>query len=109
MKKQIRQGVFETNSSSVHSLTMCSKEQFDKWDNNELLFNKWSHEFYTKEEVAAKLQYDGYEWNEENLEDTGFVTMDQFFDENYFETFCKDYTTSAGEKIVAVGYYGYDG
>lgn len=31
MKMQIRQGVFETNSSSVHSLTMCSSEEYKKW------------------------------------------------------------------------------
>lgn len=28
MKKQIRRGVFETNSSSVHSLTMCTAEEY---------------------------------------------------------------------------------
>ena len=26
--RQIRQGVFETNSSSCHSITMCSEEEF---------------------------------------------------------------------------------
>ncbi|WP_313584682.1 hypothetical protein [Lacrimispora sp.] len=30
MKRQIRRGVFETNSSSTHSLTMCSEEEFEK-------------------------------------------------------------------------------
>lgn len=29
---QVRQGVFETNSSSTHTLTICSKDDFDKWD-----------------------------------------------------------------------------
>jgi hypothetical protein len=28
---QVRQGVFETNSSSTHTLTICSKNDFDKW------------------------------------------------------------------------------
>lgn len=36
MKKQIRRYVFETNSSSVHSLTMCSGEEFKKWKNGEV-------------------------------------------------------------------------
>lgn len=31
MKKQIRYEVFETNSSSVHSLTMCSSDEYEKW------------------------------------------------------------------------------
>lgn len=32
MKKQIRRGVFETNSSSCHSLTMCSEKEYEKWE-----------------------------------------------------------------------------
>lgn len=38
MKKQIRRGVFETNSSSVHSITMCTRSDFDRWKDGELLF-----------------------------------------------------------------------
>lgn len=30
MTKQIRVGVFETNSSSTHSITICSPEDFKK-------------------------------------------------------------------------------
>ena len=26
---QVRQGVFETNSSSTHTLTICSKDDYD--------------------------------------------------------------------------------
>lgn len=36
MKRQIRMGVWETNSSLCHSLTMCTKEQFEKWKNGEI-------------------------------------------------------------------------
>ena len=32
MKTQIRKGTFETNSSSVHSLVMCNKSDYDKWE-----------------------------------------------------------------------------
>ena len=38
MKRQIRRGVFETNSSSTHSITMCSGEEYDKWCSGKLLF-----------------------------------------------------------------------
>ena len=37
--KQIRRNVFETNSSSTHSLTMCSKSQFEDWKAGKVLFN----------------------------------------------------------------------
>ena len=32
MKVSVRQGVFETNSSSVHTLTMCSDSEYKKWE-----------------------------------------------------------------------------
>lgn len=37
MKIQIRQGIFETNSSSEHSLTLMDRNNFYKWKNGELL------------------------------------------------------------------------
>ena len=44
MKMQIRHGVFETNSSSVHSITMCTQNEFDDWRNGKVYRNNswWS-------------------------------------------------------------------
>ena len=42
--RQIRRNVFETNSSSTHSITMCMKSEFDKWVAGELVWDKWSDE-----------------------------------------------------------------
>lgn len=53
MKVQVRQGVFETNSSSVHTLTMCSDSEYKKWENGELLYGKYSEVFITREEYEA--------------------------------------------------------
>ena len=39
MKRQIRQGVFETNSSSTHTISIVDKTEYDKWLNDELLYN----------------------------------------------------------------------
>ena len=41
MKTQVRRGVFETNSSSTHSLTICTEEQFEEWKHGEVLFIEW--------------------------------------------------------------------
>lgn len=46
---QIRRNVFETNSSSTHSLTMCSKDEYDAWINGEVYFD-WYNNFVSKEE-----------------------------------------------------------
>ena len=39
--RQIRKNVFETNSSSTHSITMCMKSDYDKWVSGELVWNRW--------------------------------------------------------------------
>lgn len=36
---QIRKNVFETNSSSTHSITMCSQDEYDAWMKGDLLLN----------------------------------------------------------------------
>ena len=41
MKEQIRYGVFESNSSSTHSLTLCTQEEFDAWKKGEVLFTDY--------------------------------------------------------------------
>ena len=55
---QVRQGVFETNSSSTHTLTICSKDDFDKWGRGEVFWldNDWhkldtNKNFVTPEEL----------------------------------------------------------
>lgn len=37
MKTQIRRGIFETNSSSEHSLTLMNRNDYYKWKNGEML------------------------------------------------------------------------
>ncbi len=39
--RQVRSSVFETNSSSTHSLTICTVEEFEKWKNGEMLFDRY--------------------------------------------------------------------
>lgn len=91
MKRQIRFGVFETNSSSVHSLTIVSKEEFERFKNDELRMT-WrgklidsSDEEFESEDTE---KYDGYGEDHE-----------------YFE---QEYTTKSGDVVVAFGYHGSD-
>lgn len=46
----IRRNTFETNSSSTHSITMCSESDFDKWKNGELYYCDDDGKFYNDEE-----------------------------------------------------------
>ena len=58
----IRENVFETNSSSCHSLTMnCKKEDIEKFNNGELWYVEFPGEyrcnkFHTTEEIVAKMK-----------------------------------------------------
>lgn len=127
--KQIRRGVFETNSSSTHSLTMCSGDDFEKWKNGEVYYaeDTWGSEsefakldFVTVEQaidILAKNKYykgtDPHGFSKEELEnalkenDMRLLTYDKFgSDLEYFED---TYTTPSGEVVVAFGEYGYEG
>ena len=130
MKRQIRRGVFETNSSSTHSLTMCLKSDYDKWVNGELLlYTGWGYgypedyqpkenHFYTKEQVIEfeKSSYyppsDDMNWNseeaEEHLRERDWCTYEHY-DNDYLEWFEDTFTTPSGEIVMAFGQYGYDG
>ena len=76
MKRQIRRGVFETNSSSTHSITLMMKKDYDRWQKGEDLYlysSNWMAGFpegcrpengklYTKEEVITFLKALDKKW-----------------------------------------------
>lgn len=128
---KIRYGVFETNSSSVHSLVMCSENEYNDFIHDKLLYSCWKHEFITKKEALDKLfdrlkdnlsfQYKFGEVSRKDLDnillnelqyyladECGIYTSDYYFNELEFETFEQKYIASNGEVIYAFGYYGHD-
>lgn len=119
----VRRGVFETNSSSTHSLTMCSESDYDKWKKGDLLFDDWNGELITKEEYKKIYEEEKRKYlekysneTEEDFEDyynddKQYYNFDEFWNKyDYdYETFLDNYITPSGEKIIAFGYYGYDG
>ena len=65
--KQIRCNVFETNSSSTHTLAICTEDEYKKWQEGKMLFNKWNETFIknsiniTKQDrVEAEERYNTY-------------------------------------------------
>ena len=126
---QIRQGVFETNSSSTHSITIASESDFDKWKNGDVYLNEgwWSGSnnpnedktFLTKDEAINLLEYYGYYKGNENLSDMSDAEINDVFRnreiytfENYWSDYLENYeeryTTEHGDVVVAFGQYGYD-
>jgi len=127
--RQIRNGVFETNSSSTHSITMCMKSEYDKWVNGELYWNRWGGDFVNKDVVDKSIEeiiedFRKYkpdyiqgdeEWKEEFIEyvndDKQYYTYEEFNDYEFldYETFVDTFKTTSGEEVVSFGYYGYCG
>ena len=135
--ESIRRGVFETNSSSTHSLTMCSESEYDRWKKGELLYHSYDGEFKTKEQILedAKKTREEYLEKQKNgealyryqenyvraetdedllkveLDIEDWKAFDSFWDyvECEYETFEQEHTASNGEKIIAFGYFGYNG
>ena len=99
---QIRQNLFETNSSSTHTLTFCTGSEFEKWKNGELIFNTWDEELVPYTDNIKKEK-------EEAGSDSEFRTYDEFFCDDYLESYISTYTTHSGDEVVAFGKYGYDG
>lgn len=114
MKKIIRKGTFETNSSSTHSLTWMTADEYDSWNKGELLL--WGDELITPEradEIIKSTAEDNDMTIEEVLEERRDfelpVTVDQYDEDNeYLETDVYYHTTEHGDKIVAVCTYGMD-
>lgn len=102
--RQVRQSVFETNSSSVHSLTMCSSQQMQDWKDGKIFYHKYHREEWVKS-TPELLAMDPEERNDDSL-----YTYEEYWqnieDSWEFEGFEDSFTTPNGETVYAFGYYG---
>lgn len=105
---QIRKNVFETNSSSTHSLTICSKDEYQDWVDGKCYWSRWKEDFVSNEEVEENFKKSSYDDFDEYLIDEGLYTFDRY-DDIEMETYEESYKTKSGDEIIAFGYYGYDG
>lgn len=127
---QVRRNVFETNSSSTHSITICMEEDYNRWQKGELYLNNHyggtsaykDLKFVTKEQLLDIVKND--KWMEKYYEDLTTMDDQEEFDsfvsdwdfytaDNYensgMEWFEESFTTPSGDAVVAFGQYGYDG
>ena len=128
---QMRKNVFETNSSSTHSITMCTQDEYDAWANGDVLLNDgwWGKDntsefkdkkFVTREEAEDIIKHNKYHEPTDELSDLSdeefdeycydmdyeLYSMDKYFEKEYLEWFDEKYTTPSGETVVAFGLYG---
>jgi hypothetical protein len=114
----VRHGVFETNSSSVHSLSIMTQEKFSKWDNSNFMKDGETYTFDEGKEMLMadadflrwygeeSKEYDEETWND-MFREYEFYTKEDFGGD--YETFEEKFTTPSGDKMVAFGFFGRDG
>ena len=114
---QVRRNVFETNSSSTHSLTICSKNEYQDWIDGKYYWSKYDEKLVPKEEVEKDFQKflaqnptsDSGGILTEWLYEEGLYSFADFRDMGDYDKYRESYTSKSGDEIVAFGYYGYDG
>lgn len=113
MKYQVKNKVFETNSSATHSITLLSREDYDDWTAGKKYLCKYGYgdnykkgHLYTYEEIEKLAKEKGYAV-EDMLEDRDFMSYEtyDYYAEEY-EQYWETFTTKSGDEIVAFGYYG---
>ena len=114
MKKvQIRRGVFETNSSSTHTMVIMDHDDFTKWFHGDMYWNPETGVFSTPEEAAElrktyseKYKYfDGFG----RYDDVPITYHEWVGDQgDYLDSFSETHTTKSGDIVKIFGYYGHD-
>ncbi len=101
MKYTLRLGVFETNSSSVHTLCICTAGDFREFTHGEeFLYDRYKDQLIPTKNVE---QIDRIEYEDRYVTYEELMQLWEDFD--YYE---ENYTTRNGEELVAFGMYGHD-
>ena len=121
--KKIRRGIFETNSSSTHTLTICTEEEYKRYRDGEIGTLQYpslvegtlyeGKKFFTKDE-ARNIEIDyferrGEEWDEEWVEqEIGYDFTFSGSEADYMEQYEEHFVTPSGDRMVVFGEYGWE-
>lgn len=94
--RTIRKRCFETNSSSMHSLCVCSESEYQQWIDGKLIYDVFTEELIQKEDMK-----DGYEFLERYLTYQDYSIVFSIG----FETYKHDSFGDDGRKYIAFGYH----
>ena len=117
---QVRNNVFETNSSSVHSICLCSKDVYNRWaesrseiEENSYLWDKYSGNMIPIGEILSEIPMTFDEAKRINFSclPARYYTVeryDGYMSDQWFEEYHTETTSPSGDEMVAFGYYGHD-
>lgn len=96
--KTIRFGAFETNSSSTHSLIICTDDEYNKWLSGDAVLDR-DYEKIIPMPSDQELKED--DWR--------YLKYSDYDDRIDMDSFSETYTTPHGDVVHVFGWYGYDG
>ena len=105
MKTQIRKGVFETNSSSIHSLAITTTTDWDKFKTGELLMKGFPYDisFVDVNSVNKEQVFTVDKYNDEDYFDYDYMTYDAFEQLDDAEILFKEL-----DNVLAISIYRYE-
>lgn len=126
MKKIIRNGTFETNSSSTHSITIMTADKWDEFKKTDKYLADWDGKLYLVDDLITDMKERPDLYKDVDLSNketcveylTGGRRPDYFTYENWgeydkwanwAEAEVKHFESPSGDKMVAVCTYGYQG
>lgn len=116
----IRYGMFETNSSSVHTLVIANDEEYKKLLDKELIIvdeelmdiDTWRNDFLS---ICHAHNKDDTEIDNKSIDElieeynAGFgdvAYFEDYMEEEECETYERDYVSPSGDKLHIFGHYG---
>ena len=130
MKLSVRQGVFETNSSSIHACVILPEDDYNRWKDDNLYVqssnenNHMKFTVVTKNEVESRFldEYlseisDSSRDNYDRIDFEDWIKWDKNltrykdpkYGDDYYDSDIMTFITPSGDIMVAANYYGYDG
>lgn len=117
---QVRNNVFETNSSSVHSICLCSKDVYERWaesrseiKEDSYLWDTYSENLVPISEILSDIPMTFKEAKEINfscLPNHYYTTegFDNYTNDYWYEAYYTEAISPSGDEMVAFGYFGHD-
>ena len=125
---KIRYEIFETNSSSVHTLCIAQNEEIDKLKKEELLVNLMYdrsdylityeealhelidviHKYGHKDEIETINSGDKEEIYRLMYEYDIAERFDRYLETEYLEPYEEEFTTENGDRVLIFGRFGHD-
>ena len=105
MKIQVRKGIFETNSSSVHSLAITTITDWDKFKNGSLIMKDFPYDvsFVDVNSVNQEKVFTLDKYNDEDYFDYDYMTYEAFKKLDDVEIILKKL-----DNVLAISIYKYE-